>query len=328
MALGRFTLVLFTACVAITFSPVSSQFEAAAKKRSKPVYCELRAKPPPGCIDVPPEAKTKGDVKPYQKPTKAPPETVNGGGVGGGGGRREEGAIDWAGGFMGSPEWAYRDVSFVETAYAAKSPRFVSAHQLRRHVYLHSGSPTHAPVGTLMFFRSDPFNRYLGRVGLSQGNGTMLSALDVVRRIDVADVKYWSEAYLGWSHAPRQWRGRLPVPFDIIGPVDPDSARIVSPAFDEFVHGPVLIEATAPVGAHLEFAVYFSEDPVHAPPTWHDLGPANSIGTMHVLQWDSAPIPDQGDPDVGTVSIAAIAVDAAGNRNVGDYRRVTVDNVP
>lgn len=260
----------------------------------------------------------------------APPDTVNGGGVGGGGGRREDGAIDWAGGFTGSPAWAYRDERFVELAYAIKRPRYKSARHLRRHVFLRPGDPKLAPLGTLMLFRPDRYNGFVGHVGLSQGNGTMLSALNTVRTTDVANVPYWREGYLGWARAPRNWRGRLPVPFNLVGPIEADSARIVSPGFDAPVRGTVLIEAAdAPAGTLVEFAAYYSDDPARLTPTWHELGRATQIGMRHVLAWNSAAVADQGDRDIGTVTIAAITVDAAGNRQgVGDYRRISVDNVP
>jgi len=319
----RLTLVLPAVVAAAIVLPAPSPFDATA--RAKTYYCSSRSHPK-GC--VPPEARRNKRIKPQQKPRVQPPDTVNGGGVGGGGGRREDGAIDWASGFTGSHAWSYRDERFVEEAYATRG-RYASARKLRSHVYLHRGPPTLAPRGTLMHFKVDPPNRGLGHVGLSQGNGTMLSALDVVRTTDVVNVPYWNDAYVGWSRAPRAWRGRLPVPFNLLGPIDADSARIVKPAFDEVVTGIVSLEASAPADtAGVGFAAYYSDDPASAAPTWHDLGQATPIGMTYLRQWNSATVVDQGDRNIGTVMIAAITLDAAGSpKGVGDYRRISVDNV-
>lgn len=193
-----------------------------------------------------------------------------------------------------------------------------------------------------MLFRADRFNRWHGHVGLSLGRGRMLSALDVVRTTDVAGVRYWREAYLGWSRAPRKWPGRLPLPFDLVGPIDTKSARFVSPGFDASLRGVVRIEASAPMGARLKFAAYYSDDPGRAGPTWREIGTATPTGSPHALQWDMAqiglthvfdwdttPIIDQGDMSIGTVMLAAITI--GGNdspQGVGDYRRVSLDNSP
>lgn len=327
-------VVLMAAAVVVIPAPaplaVTSQAEATPRKR----YCSTRSAPR-GCTPVPKGSRRSRRVRPQDEPAVAPPGYVNLGGVGlgdgdgVGAGNREEGALDWASGFTDSTVWSFRDERFVESAYEAQTEkgRFAAPRLLRRHLQLKKGSPTLAPPGTLMLFAADPINGRLGHVGLSLGDGRMLSALKTVRTTDVANVKYWREAYLGWSRAPRDWPGRLPLPFEITGQIAFGSASIVSPGPDVAVSGTVSLQATAPLAAGLEFAAYFAEDPVNGAPTWHSLGRASAIGGVHALAWDTTTVPNQDDAKIGTVTIAAITIGADGTRqDVADYRRVSVRN--
>ena len=321
-------LLLIAAAAAMTAppSPIDLVGQADAKKRKR--LCSARSHPQ-GCIKVPPGTRRDRRVKPQDEPAVAPEGFVNGGGVGGGEGRREDGARDWASGFTDSDAWAHRDERFVEQAYAVTKSggAYPSARVLRRHLRLRLGTPKNAPAGTLMLFESDAVNRHLGHVGLSLGDGRMLSAVKTVRVTDVTLTRYWREAYLGWSRAPSAWPGRLPVPFELVGAVSDASARILSPISDAPVAGIVSLTAVAPLGTSLEFAAYYSEDPAHADPTWHSLGRTTAIGEMHTLPWNTATVPDQGDPKTGIVTIAAITVGADGIRqDVAEYVRVNVHN--
>jgi hypothetical protein len=154
----------------------------------------------------------------------------------------------------------------------------------------------------------------------------MLSALDVVRETDVTGSRYWNNLYVGWSRAPRAWRGRLPLPFELTEPAGTETAAILAPAFDATLSGIVRLEASATPGNGLAFAAFYSDDPAHdVTSTWHQLGRGTPIGETQVLDWDTRGVPPQGSRRLGTVTIAAIVVDPAGNLlGVGDYRRVEV----
>lgn len=318
-------LVLLIATALVTVLPVSADLtaDAQAKRRSKQ-YCKPPSYPI-GCIWVPREAHRDRRIAPQDKPAVAPPRVVSGGGEGGGEGVRELGALDWANGFTGSDAWAYRSERFVEAAYAV-SGRFATPRVARRHLHLATGSPKRAPKGTLMLFAADSANRGLGHIGLSLGDGRMLSALDVVRDTNVAGSRYWSNIYLGWSRAPRAWRGRIPLPFDLTEPAGTETAAILAPAFDAPLTGVVRLEASTSPGNGLAFAAFYSDDPLRGiAASWHHLGRATASGDTQVLDWDTTAVPAQGSARLGTVTLAAIVVDAGGNQlGVGDYRRVDV----
>jgi hypothetical protein len=299
--------------------PAGTQAKRPSKKYCKPPSYPL------GCIFVPREARRKRSIKPQDKPAVAPPNVVSGGGEGGGEGVRELGAYDWANGFTGSDAWAWRSERFVEAAYAV-SGKFATPRIARRHLHLNTGPPSRAPKGTLMLFAADSANAGVGHIGLSVGDGRMLSALDIVRDTDVAHSKYWSNIYLGWSRAPRAWLGRIPLPFDLAEPAGAETAAILAPAFDAPLSGIAHLEASTTPGNGVAFAAFYSDDPAHElAPSWHHLGRAAASGDKHVLDWDTTPVPAQGSRELGTVTIAAIVVDAAGNElGVGDYRRVSV----
>lgn len=318
-------LVLLIAAALVVVFAATAQLagDAEAKPRTKR-YCTPRSYPL-GCIWVPRAARRDRRIDPQDKPAVAPPNVVSGGGEGGGDGVRELGAIDWANGFTGSDAWAYRSERFVEAAYAV-SERFATPRVARRHLQLVTGSAKNAPKGTLMLFAADRPNRGVGHIGLSLGGGRMLSALDVVRDTNVFGSRYWSNIYLGWSRAPRAWRGRIPLPFDLAEPAGTQTAAIFAPAFDAALSGIVRLVASTTVGNGLAFAAFYSDDPAgEIAASWHHLGRATAAGETQVLDWDTTAVPAQGSRELGTVTIAAIVVDAAGNQlGVGDYRRVNV----
>ena len=317
-------LLVSASMVSVASDPAQLAGVAEAKKRVTR-YCTVRSKPR-GCIKIPPNAFRDRGVDPQE-----PPDRVVIGGIGGGIGgaddlSRERGAFDWASGFTRSTGWAYRSERFVEEAYGTRR-QYQSPREALTKLRINHGPPESAPLGTLMLFRADKVNRKLGHVGLSVGGGAMLSALDKVTRTDVAGSRYWTNIYVGWAHAPRGWPGRVPQPFDLVGP-GVEGVRILSPTREPPLRGAVVLAATAPAGQSIDFAVYYSDDPVNrVRPTWHPLGRATDSGGTHVLGWDTTQIIDQGDAQLSTVTIAAIAVDAAGTQiGVGDYRRVTVHN--
>jgi hypothetical protein len=317
-------LALALALVAALAATALLAGDAQAAKRRSTNYCKPPSYPL-GCIFVPRSARRARTIRPQDKPAVAPPNVVSGGGEGGGDGVRELGALDWANGFTGSDAWAYRSERFVEMAHAVQG-RFATPRVARRSLHLVTGSAKRAPKGTLMLFAPDSANRGLGHIGLSLGGGRMLSALDVVRDTDVAGSRYWRNIYVGWSRAPRAWRGRIPLPFDLTEPAGLETAAILAPAFNASLSGIVRLEASTTAGNGLAFAAFYSDDPAHElTPSWHHLGRATASGGNQVLDWDTDAVPAQGGLELGTVTIAAIVVDAAGTQlGVGDYRRVDV----
>lgn len=319
-------LVGAAAAVMPTASQLADNAEAS-HRRGKP-YCNAGAKKPPACIRVPNEARRRRSIHPQDQPSVTSPGVVNTGGVGGDPDTREVGALEWASGFYGSRAWAYRDQRFVEAAYAERG-RFASPRVAIRRLRLHRGSPKLAPKGMLMLFHGDRINRGLGHVGLSLGDGRMLSALDEVSDTDVATSRYWRHIYAGWARAPSTWLGRLPLPPGLApAGFDAASVEIRAPAVGAVVAGSVRLEAAAPLGP-VAFSAFFSADPVRgSTPAWHPIGRAIDVGGgTHVLDWDTWTVPDQGSRALGTVTIAAFVVDADGTpRGVGSYRRVSLRN--
>lgn len=316
-------MVAVTATAMVATTPAQLVGEAAAKPRHKR-YCSARSYRL-ACIWVPRNAHRPAKIKPQAPPVVAPRNVVNGGGVGGGG-QRELGAVDWAQGQQGSTNWSYRSERFVEEAFATRgadaTPR-AAAGRLK----LHPGSPRLAPPGSLMLFDGDPFNRGLGHIGLSLGNGRMLSALADVHLTNVVKSPYWSDLYLGWAKAPSAWGGRLPLPPGLTVLGETESVEFISPTFGETYDDTVHLAARAHNGGAIEFHAYYATDPLRTETLeWHSLGRGKDAGDgTQVLDWDSTAVPDQGNPKFGTVQIDAFALDAAGNpRGGGAFRRITI----
>ncbi len=300
--------------------------QAQATHRRAKRYCTKHSHPR-GCIRVPARAHRPRYVDPQGGRALTPPDAVNGGGVGGGEEERARGALDWAEGQLTSRRWAFRDERFVEEAFGTRG-RFDSAAAAARRLRLRRGSPRLAPRGALMLFEGDRINHGLGHVGISMGGGRMISALTQVAITQVATNAYWRYLYLGWTLPPRSWPGRLPSPPDLGNPIGAEPVEILAPAFDETVSGTVRLAARALMGGAVGFSAYYATDPARSSSlAWHFLGRATDVAGTRVLDWDTTAVPDQGNPRFGTVTIAAISLDAAGNQaGVGDYRRVTVLN--
>jgi hypothetical protein len=222
--------------------------------------------------------------------------------------------------------WYWRCERFVEEAYGTRAI-YDSANAAAGDVKLHHDPVTKAPRGALIYFRADRINHHLGHVGLSLGHGKMLSALAKVVVTDVAHQAYWRSAYLGWADAPVTWPGR---PASVSTPLpDADIAiGIVGPGAGETISGPQTFYVAATNVSGVAMRAYYATDPRDATTRgWHDLGNATQQGNAWQLTWDTTTIPDQGQPDWGTVRVEAIALDASG-QEVGnrDSRRYRVDN--
>lgn len=320
----RPSLAALAAAVVAAFLVATQLGGVAEAKRKHKRYC-TKTSYPIGCIWVPREAKRPPSIKPQDEPATGPDRNGVAGGVGGAGEKeRAQGAIEWAQGRLTSKDWRYRSQRFVEEAFAAPQPTFHSPRAAARGLRLKRTFP--APRGALMLFDGDGFNRGLGHIGLSLGDGRMISALDEVRITNVVNSKYWKSIYLGWSLAPDTWPGRLPIPPGLENPVGAQPVHFLAPAIGETFDTSVRLAARADNGGRVAFAAYYATDPLNSDTLgWHHLGVGTDNAGVEVYDWDTSGIPSQGNPKFGTVTVTAIAVDAGGNLvGVGDYRRITV----
>ena len=262
-----------------------------------------------------------------------PTDTPNAGGVGGDddpAGRRRE-ALAWAKTQLRSTRWAWRSERFVEVAYGT-SDQFPSAAAAAATLTLKDRSaPQNAPAGTLMYFAKSKYNRKFGHVGISLGDGRMISALRTVSTTNVRRSTFWRNLYRGWTDAPTRFPGRIPPPpFDLPSFNQDAVVRVTAPASSAIVGGDkVELLATTNDAADVVFDAYYATNP--AEPTtrrWHSLGSADPEDGAWKFVWDTTTIPGSTVQPSPTVTIAAIIVDAQGRRSaVRDYRRVLVDNV-
>jgi hypothetical protein len=289
-------------------------------------YCKSHGRPP-GCVPVPKQARRPASVNEQGGPALTPPEVADGGGLGGGPDEGRASALEWARTQLGSTIWAYRCERFVEEAYGTRYI-FTSAWAAAQHVALHRAPIGDAPSGTLVFFGPDNANHGEGHVGLSLGEGRMISALETVQITDVQTSRYWRSLYLGWAYAPASWPGRLPPPPAQTGPLVSSAVQITAPAFGSTVGGAVTLEASASNVAGVAFEAFYATEPANSASVgWHLLGDATLQSGSWAFAWNTQSIPDQGNPLWGTVNVAAIALNAGGElTGTRDYRRIAVDN--
>jgi cell wall-associated NlpC family hydrolase len=118
-------------------------------------------------------------------------------------------ATAWADGQVGSEKWRGRCQRFVESAYGAKTG-YANANEAAEAIGLRSGSVISVPAGALIYFQPNcpgATGKY-GHVGLSLGNGKMVSALGEVTVTDLRTSNRWRKAYSGWTYPPKSWPGR------------------------------------------------------------------------------------------------------------------------
>ena len=312
-------------------SPASA---AAASKMSstkapaKRPYCSKTRRK--RCVKVPASAKRPPGVSPQGA---VPTDTPNAGGVGGDddpGSRRRE-ALAWAKTQLGQTRWAWHCERFVEVAYGT-SDRFPSAAAAAATLKLKArDAPQNAPAGTLMYFAKSKYNRRFGHVGISLGDGRMISALRTVSTSNVRRSTYWRNLYRGWAEAPSTFPGRIPPPpFDLPSFDQNAFIRVTAPASGAIVGGDnVELLATANGAADVVFDAYYASNPADpATRKWHPLGSADALDGAWKFVWDTTTIPGSTVQPSPMVTIAAIIVDAQGRRSaVRDYRRLLVDNV-
>jgi hypothetical protein len=272
----------------------------------KKVYCTPHHHPK-GCIKVPASAiRPHGVSQQGAGPTRQGSTYENGGGYGGGGGPRSTAERNRA------------------EAYGT-SGIYDSARQLMSSAILHHDPIARAPRGTLVFFAPDQFNNAWGHVGISLGDGRMVSALDSVRITNVQRARYWRAGYVGWADAPGTLPGRVPP--DTTPPPGSDIA-ITGPAANQTLSGVQTIYVTSQSATAVSVRAYYATNPRDATTRgWHNLEAAQRAGDMWTFDWDTTSIPDQGEPTWGTVRLEAIAVDANGRPTANrDARRFEIDN--
>ncbi len=118
-------------------------------------------------------------------------------------------AIDWTKDEVGSERWRGRCQRFVETAYGARTG-YKSANEAAEAIGLRSGPATSVPAGALIYFKPNcpgTTGKY-GHVGISLGNGKMVSALGEVEVTNLRTNARWRNAYSGWTYPPAPWPGR------------------------------------------------------------------------------------------------------------------------
>lgn len=260
-----------------------------------------------------------------------------GAGLGAGGAiDRGENAIAWARTFRRQAAYAWRCERFVENAFNVTKV-FDSAAEAQKKQTL---SRTEAPRGALVYFRPADWNRRLGHVGISLGDGRMISAFDRVVEMSYASDPTLSHDYAGWTDAPEDWPGRLnlsgepdPGLQQPPAPTGPSSAAptisFTSPAAGTTLSGIVTLTATATNASGVEFDAFYATDPANVNTLgWHKLGAANTSGDGNwSLPYDTHAIPDQGNADWKTVNLMAVVTDSAGApTNARDYRLVSVSN--
>ena len=107
-------------------------------------------------------------------------------------------AIGWAMSRVGQAGWAGWCERFVENAFGT-SGRYPSAWAAAQAMTTNAGgSMANAPKGAIMYFRPHPSNGGFGHVGISLGNGQMISATNNGPEVTGIN-NYWQGLYHGWG---------------------------------------------------------------------------------------------------------------------------------
>ena len=302
----------------------SAQVLRIAHVHGRSRYCKRHGRAR-GCIKVPKSAR-----RPHGAPEQTPVSkkgAVDTGGLGSGPGVREAAAIDWAKSQERNTAFAFYCESFVEAAYGTNG-QFRTAWAAATAIGLTHRSIMSAPAGALVFFAPNSINPY-GHVGLSLGNGLMISALSSVQITNIPASPYWSSLYRGWATAPASWPGRIPAPPGGSNqPLSNSAIQITSPALGSTVSGTIDLTADAANVAGVAFYAYYASDPTRQSTVgWHLLGDGTDTAQGWTLGFNTTTIPDQGNPAWGIVNISAVALNGGGvQTGTRDYRRIAIDN--
>ncbi len=134
-------------------------------------------------------------------------------GVGASTGERAARALQWALQQVGRTDYSLWCLRFVANAYNAPKAGYPTAQAAADSLDLYGrgGSPASAPPGALVFFHvTGSKGENYGHVGLSLGDGRMVSAQDTVKIERIKDVPLWRTNYLGWAWPPAAWPGFPP----------------------------------------------------------------------------------------------------------------------
>jgi cell wall-associated NlpC family hydrolase len=128
-------------------------------------------------------------------------------------GDRGTGAVEWAKAALGRTDYNFWCLAFVAHAYNSQVAGWKTAHEAANNLVLRDRgqSAKSAPAGALVFFRYQGNDGVdYGHVGISLGDGRMISGLKQVQIDDIDATPYWKSNYLGWAFAPTRWPGRPP----------------------------------------------------------------------------------------------------------------------
>ena len=104
----------------------------------------------------------------------------------------------------------FRCVDFVANAYGYPAISYTAGLFWAVSVVQHPGD-WNAPRGSLVFFSPNSYNKGMGHVALSTGNGNLIEAgYDLVIRSTIRDEGH-TAPYLGWAWPPLIWPGRSDV---------------------------------------------------------------------------------------------------------------------
>jgi hypothetical protein len=147
-------------------------------------------------------------------------------------GGRAERAIAWAMEQIGKESYNGLGLRFAADAYGGtRFPR--SATILANLLGPREGDRPAgaAPFGALMWFTAGDADRGRndGHVGISLGDGRMISAQRKVQVDEVDSSRWWHTRYRGWTPAPEQWAGRAPPPAPPPPVADAKPPAIVTP---------------------------------------------------------------------------------------------------
>lgn len=211
---------------------------------SEAKFTKVSGRPPKGFVD--PRRRQNGKGGPDSGVLKPP---VGVGSAGEDDGGRAERAIQWAMDQLESESYQGLGLRFVADAYAGLTfPR--SATILANVLGPREGDrPTlSAPRGALVWFTLGDFNRGRndGHVGISLGDGRMISAQRKVQIDEIDTTPWWDTRYLGWTPPPEYWTGRPPPPAPpaVTPPPVVTPPQVVTPP----VVTPPPVDAPPPVG--------------------------------------------------------------------------------
>ena len=104
----------------------------------------------------------------------------------------------------------YKCANFVANAYGYPDVFYNAGLFWAISVVQHPGD-WNAPRGSLVFFSPNSYNKEMGHVALSTGNGNLIEAgYDVVIRSTIRGEDH-NASYLGWAWPPLTWSGRSDV---------------------------------------------------------------------------------------------------------------------